>query len=420
MKKILAFALIFIFSFSVSAMADTEIRPSDKVLVYSMAVDALGKIGDTKAKQCLLEALKSKEFFVRAYAAGALGLLGDKSAIPALNELVNDRHYLVRITAVKALIRLGDAKAEKVLLGFLSDKNEAVRSTAISDLSQFGIKFVPVLLKVLKEEKNPLVRAKALEELSNEKFPTTVVCGKKVKAGIDARLKAIRNALDDKNWETRQSACYAIARFEDKDSIPMLIKRLNDESPYVRAAAKTSLGKLGEKSLCKRFRRDLEDKNPLSKVSSFIALANLKDTSIIPTLLKETVAPNNDIQSRKEAAKALVMLKPDVYKILDNNFSKSGRYSFVSSNNLKISYAINGKDLALIFISALKDPKNPLHNDAPLVLGELGEELVLPSLRRALFNNNPDAVANVAFVLGELRDREAVEDLIKICKEYRL
>jgi HEAT repeat protein len=422
MKRVAGFALIFIFvfCFCAYAMADTQIPNSDKVLVYSMAVDALGKIGDIKAKQCLLDALRSREFFVRAYAARALGLLGDKSVIPELKGLVKDKHYLVRIMAVKALIRLGDADAEKTLLGFLADKDESVRSTAISDLSQFGIEFVPVLLDVLKKEKDPLVRAKALEELSNEKFPPTLACGKKAAGGIDARIRAIRKALNDKSWETRQSACYAIARFEDKDSIPLLIKRLDDESVYVRAAAKSSLGKLGQKSLIKRFREDLGSKDHLLKVSSIIALSYLKDTSIIPELLKEVVAPKNDIQVRKEAVKALIMLKPEIYKILDNNFSGSGRYSFISSNDLKISYAINGKDLALIFIYALEDPKNQLHDDAAFVLGELDNELVLPSLRNALFNSSPELVANVVFVLGDLKDKEAVEGLIKICKEYQI
>lgn len=421
MKKIIIFGLIFVFIFSFSSLAMTSAKTKlyGKTLIYTMAVDALGKIGDAKAKPCLVAALKSKESFVRAYAARALGRLQDKTAIPALKKLVNDKHYLVRIMAVKALVMLGDGDAEKTLLVFLRDKNEAVRSTVAYEMQEFGLKFVPELLQVLAEEKNPLVRAKIIEQLNNKKLPA--IGGKEEKrAAIDSRLQTIRQAFDDKNWEERQAACYAIAVFEDRESIPLLIKSLGDESSYVRATAKESLGKLGEKSLTKFFWKEIDDKNPILKVSSFVALANLKDTSIIPVLLKETVNPENSIQVRKEAVKSLMMLKPYVYKILDDYFSRSRRYSYLSSNNLGISYRIKDRDLASIFVYALKNPKDPLYNDAPFVLAELHEQLVWPSLRSSLFDNDPDVVANTAFVLGELRDREAVDDLIKVCKKYRL
>jgi HEAT repeat protein len=420
MKKILIFAFIFIFifSFSTLAMTNAKTKPYGKILVYTMAVDALGKIADTRAELCLVAALKSKEFFVRAYAARALGRLQDKTAIPALKKLVNDKNYMVRIMAVKALVKLGDASMEKILLSFLSDKNEAVRSTAISNLREFGTKFVPALLAALDNEKNPLVCAKIIEQLTNEKIPPTGEEG--IARGIDPRLQAIRNSLDAKDWETRQAACYGIAVFEDRESIPLLIKRLSDESSYVRATAKESLGKLGEESLSKIFWQEINDKNPILKVSSIVALVNLKDIKLIPVLLKEAVESNNNSQVRKEAAKALMALKPYVYKLVDDGLTDSNSRDYISSDNLKINYKINGRDLTSIFIYALKNSKDPLHNDAPFMLGELKEELAWPSLRSSLFDNDPDIVANTAFVLGELQDREAVDDLIKVCKKYRL
>lgn len=53
------------------------------------------------------------------------------------------------------------------------------------------------------------------------------------------------------------------------------------------------------------------------------------------------------------------------------------------------------------------------------ILGELKEEMAWPSLRKALFDDNPDMVASVAFVLGELKDKDVVDDLMKVCKKYR-
>jgi hypothetical protein len=81
-----------------------------------------------------------------------------------------------------------------------------------------------------------------------------------------------------------------------------------------------------------------------------------------------------------------------------------------------VTYRING---ALeIFIQALGDAKDPLYNDAPLVLKELNDPAVLPALREALSTNDPDMVAACAFALGEFRDTQAVVLLMKTCKNY--
>ncbi|MDD5156225.1 MAG: HEAT repeat domain-containing protein, partial [Candidatus Omnitrophica bacterium] len=318
MKRIiaLAFTFVFILSFSPAAEASSQSKPYAKVLVYSMAVDALGKIGDKRAKQCLLEALKSRHFFARAYAAKALGRLGDKSAIPFLKQLINDKHYVVRIAAVKSLIMLGDADAEKILLGFLYNNNEAIRATAVSGLDEFGAKFAPTLLRLLTEEKDPVVRSKIIEQFNDEELPVTAIY-EKSKPGIDPRLQALREALNDKNWEIRQAACYGIALFKDKKSIPQLIKKLKDDNIYVRVAAKISLSKLGDKSVNKLLWEDIENKNPILRVSSFIALANLKDVKAIPVILKEIMKPKNSLHARKGSVRALMMLKGPGYEILD-------------------------------------------------------------------------------------------------------
>ncbi|MDD5156245.1 MAG: hypothetical protein PHF11_07185, partial [Candidatus Omnitrophica bacterium] len=175
-----------------------------------------------------------------------------------------------------------------------------------------------------------------------------------------------------------------------------------------------------DKSVNKLLWEDIENKNPILRVSSFIALANLKDVKAIPVILKEIMKPKNSLHARKGSVRALMMLKGPVYEILDNKLSRYRRYASLSSNNLTISYNINGKDLASIFVSALQNPSDPLHSDSMFMLGELKEELTYPYLRKSLFDGDPDIVANTAFVLGELGDRKAVDDLIKICKDYRL
>ncbi|MGE5197474.1 MAG: HEAT repeat domain-containing protein, partial [Deltaproteobacteria bacterium] len=101
-KVMIAFGILLsvISAQGASCWAGQPPKPYGKILVSTMIVDALGKIGDPKCVKSIIEVLKSNEFFIKSYAARALGRLGDKEAMPALkNAVVNDKNYLVQITA---------------------------------------------------------------------------------------------------------------------------------------------------------------------------------------------------------------------------------------------------------------------------------------------------------------------------------
>ncbi len=393
-------------------------KNSTKIVICAMVMEALGKIADPRAKKLLLEGLKSKEFFVRAYAAQSLAALKDKTVIPELKKLINDKHYLVRVSVAKALLGLGDASAEKSLFDFINDADPMIRAAVVPKLDKFGVKFVPALLELLAKEKDPFIRAKIIEQFDDKELPPSPG-PEGLGPAIDPRLAAIYNAMQDKDWQIRQGACIAIIQFDDPKVIPALTERLGDESVYVRATAKETLSKLGDTSAVKVFWQDMENKNPILKISSFSALANIKDLNVIPVLLKETVAPNNSTIVRREAARALAKLKPYVYKMLDDSLARSKLQDVISSNNLKVNYKVNGKDLAVIFLEALRNPKDPLYADSPFILAELKEEMAWPALRQALFSKDLDLVSTIVFVLGDLKDKDAVEDLIKAGRKYR-
>jgi HEAT repeat protein len=386
-----------------------------KILVCTMIFDALGKIGDPGAAPLLTKGLKSNEFFMRAYAAQALGRLGDKNAASLLLGLIDDKNYLVRVTAVESLIKLGNPGMKQRLLEFLKADDVAVRTAAVSHLTELGDTFIPAIQQVIMTEKDPVVRAKALEQLDKTE---PVEPEGKWPEGIDPLFEMARRSLEDPAWQVRQAGCVALARLEDRKSIPLLIEHLGDESPFVRAAAKEALAKLGETSLIKFFWQDINETDSVLKASSFIALAYLNDINVIPVLLKEIVAAGTPPLVRKEAARALVLLKPYLSKLLDDSLMISHLNDIISSDNLGITFRINGKSLAEIFIRALKDPGDPLHNDAPLVLRELNDPAALPALREALSTDDPDIVAACAFALGELHDTQATDVLIKTCNNY--
>ncbi|MEE8419506.1 MAG: HEAT repeat domain-containing protein, partial [Dehalococcoidales bacterium] len=77
---------------------------------------------------------------VRYEAAGACGELEDESAVPRLIELIEDFDADVQMAAIQALGKIGNLEAKECLQQCLEDENELVRDTAkqvLEDLANF-------------------------------------------------------------------------------------------------------------------------------------------------------------------------------------------------------------------------------------------------------------------------------------------
>lgn len=417
MRKNALAAAMFIVSlllFCPGAIAENEVKnliklgKGDrfaKILVSGKAVEALGKIGDPKAKDVLIQGLKSEEFFIRAYAAEALGRLKDKAAIPYLKDLVNDKNYLVRILAVKALVTLGETNLETLLLSFLSDKDPAARTAVVGQLMDSGDKYAHLLFQMLLKEDAYPVREGIIKLLGENKFQPA--------------REYIIQALKDENLYVRQAAIEAAYKIPGGKQSPVLeIKKLlTDKDTLVRGKVKKTLSLTGDKLLSKLFWQEIDDKDPYLRASSYIALANLKDINILPIVLKAIVDPENPILVKSEAARSLVILKPYVLETVKKSLMNYKKES-LSIENLEINYKVNGQELTAQFVEALMDKKNPLHKDSPLIINQLSARLGLPVMRQALLQMDSETAAVSAYVLGELNDKDAVGCLIELCEKY--
>ncbi len=132
------------------------------------AARALGEIGDARAVEFLLNAMKDRD--IRPKAIEALGRIGDRRAVPTLIQVVtgtspsaNDRlmqgcgdRYEEEImsldAAVRALASIRDAAALPTLIGAL--QNTLVREEAAQALVAFGPPAIPLLLDVLRKEED--------------------------------------------------------------------------------------------------------------------------------------------------------------------------------------------------------------------------------------------------------------------------
>lgn len=79
-----------------------------------------------------------QQVWLRKRAAEALGYLGEKRAVDALVGALRDTDRLVRREAVEALGKLGDARAVEPLLGLLRDREREVRLQTAKALAQLG------------------------------------------------------------------------------------------------------------------------------------------------------------------------------------------------------------------------------------------------------------------------------------------
>ena len=104
-------------------------------------------IGDKRAIEPLIEALKKR---LISTAATALGYLGDKKAFKPLTEALQDDDKKYRSSAAGALGRLRDPRAVNALLKALRDKEESVCESTAFALAEIGAPAVKPLIGALK------------------------------------------------------------------------------------------------------------------------------------------------------------------------------------------------------------------------------------------------------------------------------
>jgi len=169
---------------------------------------------------------------VRAEAAISLGRVGDARAVDPLIEALSDGNELVRAAAAQALGRIGDPKAVDPLIRTLNSvqydvyENQEVQKQTIWALGYIGDpKAVDPLIRSL--EVDPVDAASALGQIGDPR-------------AVDPLIKA----LNDDNYFTRRAAASALGEIGDPRAIGPLTKALDDH--WVEAYAAEALKEINE------------------------------------------------------------------------------------------------------------------------------------------------------------------------------
>jgi len=206
------------------------------------AIDALGKLGGSRAENCIRAYAEHPDSYVRSSVLAAMAALGTDSAKDAVARMLKDPAPEIRQSAAVVLARLGDTRALPALLEMArTDHNLRIElRECLAHLPAEAVwsALLPVIADTTADKQ---LRGYLLFALAGHKgrsaFPVLVqylTDGSAVVRGFAA------SAL-------RQS-CALDPPVKDRRAVPHFIKALEDTSSGVRSLAATALGEITGRS----------------------------------------------------------------------------------------------------------------------------------------------------------------------------
>jgi len=241
------------------------------------------EIGDERAVEPLIQALKDKDSDVREVAAEVLVKIGEPAVEPLIRAL-KDEDWHVREKAAEAIGEIGDKRAVEPLINALKDEDSDVRMEAAEALDQMGWKPGYVTEKayylVAKKEWDEAVKLgePAVEPLINA-LKDKEAAEALVKIGDERAVEPLINALKDEDSGVRWEAAEALVKIGEP-AVEPLIHALKDEDSDVRAAAAKALGKIGDERAVEPLTEALEDESYQVREAAKKALADIQKQKI--------------------------------------------------------------------------------------------------------------------------------------------
>ena len=205
-------------------------------------VEALGKLGDPRAGQALIDTLDRCRYdyskhipWVIGSTAEALGRLGVVRAISHLVVQLHRKRFLEVETVARALKQLGDRQAVEVLIDLLESAGSDHR-----------------------------VRERAAQVLGALEDP--------------AAVPSLIRALEDEEPDVRGSAVRALGRLRDLRAFRPLVNLVDDEAAHVRESAASSLGGLGDARAVPHLNDALDDDDREGCEAAERSLEQLRDS----------------------------------------------------------------------------------------------------------------------------------------------
>ncbi|MBY0521936.1 MAG: HEAT repeat domain-containing protein [Gemmataceae bacterium] len=348
---------------SITTLLIQELGAEDST-TRKMVVQTLGRIGDARAVQALIDALEVDDGLL-AEVVSSLALVGDASAYVPLRTLLGHPDASVRRAVVSALNSLGHPETATDMTRLLSDPNPRVRESAVRVIGYVGAPDGVTALLQCCADPDVSVRRAAVEHLPYLDDSRT--------------LTALQSKMGDVHAGVRVAAARALGKSDDPTVTALLRIALDDPDPWVRYFAAQSLGRHGDDSAVQALTRlTREDLAPQVRVAAVEAIVRLAGAAHIAVLAELAADANLDVARSAIAALGL-------------RGSAEALPALFAAANLSGS---------------------PLREAAILALGESGQHGAIVALRPALLNPDGHVVRAAITALARLALPEAVDILL--------
>ncbi len=458
-------ALVEMRGVAVPLMLDALKNGTDETRIR--ITDALGKIGDRRAIEPLIEALINdphKE--VKALAATGLGNIRTRRAVPALTEALtyDDTTATNAATALgKIDVATEDAVQKLIIMAMGKQMRETLRLAAINALWQLkpGDATQPMLLLVFSDETSPIIRANAVKVLSRIKAPeTTPVLLWVLSTQFDEiseyqrhmkrqykTLDALRTQVESlriqwtpdyprANYRTwgelkpipslvRSEVAHALGIIKGDTVVEPLIRALEDDArATVRQSAAWALGEIkGDAATTALITALKKDKQGVVRQESAIALGKIKGQRVVDPLL-DALRSDKYETTRVRAAIALRELQAadkglvDILKKGVGNFDDG--YEVLSVQNEIITALItnNNKATSEFVLDALKSTDDEWVRWAFVhILGTSANAVAADAMLAELKHPSYVVRKRATNSLGRFKERRMVEPLIAVLED---
>jgi HEAT repeat protein len=421
---------------------------------------ALGEIGDARAVDALIEALKDEDSDVYWNSIDALVEITKKDlgVVDKLIKALRDEDSYVRGGIAKVLGNLGwepKSKEERVLyyiangdwgecvkmgrvaveflIERLKDRNSYVRRSVAEALSKIIVAEVSVtVLKAIMEaftqrlgqgleDEDSYVRRKVARTLGEMEYDRVVEALIEALRDEDSYVRrSVAEALDGIGWKPRndeERVLYYIAK-EDWDecvkmggvAVEFLIERLKDKDRYVRSSVAWALGKIGDARAVDTLIEALKDEDSYVRASVAWALGEIGDARAVSALIE--ALKDEDSYVRGGIAKVLGNLGWEPK-------SEEERVLYYIANGDWDECVKMGAVAVEFLIERLKDKNSDVHDKSIDSLVKIAKKDlgVVDKLIKALKDEDSYVRISVAWALGEIGDARAVDALIEALRD---
>ncbi|MCE7748141.1 MAG: HEAT repeat domain-containing protein [Candidatus Heimdallarchaeota archaeon] len=189
-------------------------------LIRKSILQALGKLGDSRAVKSLISIIKDSNSFGRKEAIESLGAIGDKRAIEPIYSLLEEELNVEMVIIVaSALRKLGDYRAFEALLDLVENRTDELSMNlawGIKELGEYGNRKATEV--IVKHWNNPKLM---LESIKREAAVEALA-----KLQDERSIDTLIEALSDSSYTTRVFAYEALYKFQDKKVVAPILQCL--------------------------------------------------------------------------------------------------------------------------------------------------------------------------------------------------